>query len=183
MNPWGRELYGDPCRECGFDWDTSTDDGVALLAGVPASYAALLAEASGDERHPALSWSVTAYVCHVADNLSIWAERLIGSSRAGRVAIAGYDEHRLAEARGYESIDLAAAAWSLGRAVEAWQEAVAEHRDRSEGVVLVHPERGPLALDDVVVANAHDALHHRWDIERSVVHVDQVQGRAARSAQ
>jgi len=34
--------------------------------------------------------------------------------------------------------------------------------------VLVHPERGEQTVLDVVGSNAHDAYHHRWDIERSL---------------
>jgi hypothetical protein len=34
-------------------------------------------------------------------------------------------------------------------------------------VVLHHPERGRLTVLDVARSNAHDAYHHRWDIERS----------------
>jgi hypothetical protein len=33
------------------------------------------------------------------------------------------------------------------------------------GGIMVHPERGELQLTDVVVSNAHDGLHHCWDIE------------------
>jgi hypothetical protein len=39
-------------------------------------------------------------------------------------------------------------------------------QSRRQGTVVVHPERGPLTLGDVVGANAHDAFHHGWDIER-----------------
>ena len=34
-------------------------------------------------------------------------------------------------------------------------------------MVLIHPERGEMALLDVVRANTHDAQHHLWDIERA----------------
>jgi hypothetical protein len=166
VNGWGRSAYGDPCRECGFDWSTRADQAVTLVSDAPRSYAARLDAATGDERHPALAWPVTAYVCHVSDNLRIWAERLVGSARGHDQSCGGYDENALAEARGYRSISLPAALWSLGRAVEAWEDAVAETSTR--GAVLVHPDRGGLTRDDVVVANAHDCFHHRWDIERSL---------------
>jgi hypothetical protein len=50
--------------------------------------------------------------------------------------------------------------------VAGWQHAVG--RTVRTGVVLIHPERGPQTLADVVATNAHDAFHHRWDIERSL---------------
>jgi hypothetical protein len=36
------------------------------------------------------------------------------------------------------------------------------------GTVLIHPQRKELDLSAVVLANTHDALHHRWDIERTL---------------
>ena len=47
-----------------------------------------------------------------------------------------------------------------------WQYAVGQ--TRRTGIILIHPERGGQSLSDVVLANAHDAFHHRWDIERSL---------------
>jgi hypothetical protein len=82
--------------------------------------------------------------------------------------VGGYDEMALAQARNYPSIPLSAALWSLGRSVDDWLDAV--DRSGTTGVVLVHPERGGQTLAEVMGANAHDAEHHRWDIERSLVH-------------
>lgn len=166
MSPWGASVYGDPCRGCGFAWVTGTTDAVALVANLPDTYAALLEEASGYERHPDLAWSVGEYVCHVGDNLRIWAERLAGTAAGAPPEVGGYDEAAMAEARGYRFIPLPTSLWSLARAVVDWRSAVS--RSASSGVVLVHPERGGQTLADVVRSNAHDAFHHRWDIERSL---------------
>jgi hypothetical protein len=141
-------------------------DARATVAGVPAVYLRLLAGATGRERHHDLAWSVGEYVCHVADNLRIWAERLVGVAGGGPSRIGAYDENQLASARNYPSISLPAALWSLERSVEDWQGAV--DRSDASGIVLVHPERGGQTLTDVAVSNAHDAEHHRWDIERSL---------------
>jgi hypothetical protein len=102
----------------------------------------------------------------VADNLAIWAERLAGIAAGGPLLVGGYDEMALAMARNYPSIPLPAALWSLGRSVEDWLGAVGMSRTR--GIVLVHPERGGQTLAEVMGSNAHDAVHHRWDIERSL---------------
>lgn len=166
MNDWGRSAYGDPCRECGFDWGISLDDAVAVVSEVAGDCATVLAGANGDEQHPGLSWSVSAYVCHVGDNLTIWAERLVGSAHGGRSHVEAYDENELAAARGYGSIALPAALWTLSRSAEGWKEAVDE--GARLGVTIVHPERGRLTVADVAVSNAHDAFHHRWDIKRSL---------------
>jgi len=166
MAAWGPSLYGDPCRQCGFAWSIRFDEGVAMVAGLPDTYDDLVSGASGDERHPDLGWSVAEYVCHVADNLRIWAERLAGTVEGAPPEVGGYDENELAEARHYELIPLRAATWSLSRAAADWGDVV----ERSDRVctVLVHPERGRLQLAEVVRSNAHDAFHHAWDIRRTL---------------
>lgn len=166
MSRWGISVYGDPCRQCGFRWSMGLEGARAHVAGLPAVYGGILAGATGTEQHPDLTWSAGEYVCHVADNLRIWAERLMGAGRGGPTLVVAYDENELARARDYASIALPAAQWSLERAVADWEQAV----DQSDaaGVVLVHPDRGGQTLTDVALSNAHDAEHHRWDIERSL---------------
>jgi len=88
MDRWAGALYGDPCRECGFAFSTGLDESLAYIDGISDRYSALLAGANGTERHSDLSWSVGSYVCHVGDNLRIWAERLAGLAtelRAGQI--------------------------------------------------------------------------------------------------
>lgn len=165
MDSWAGALYGDPCRECSFAFSGTLDDSLAYLDGVPAQYAALLGAAAGTERHPDLTWPVGAYVCHVADNLHIWAERLAGAA-AGVKVVAPYDQDELAAARSYTAVPLAAALWSLGRGLGDWREAVSQVPRR--GVVISHRERGEMHLEDVARAVAHDASHHAWDIGRSL---------------
>jgi hypothetical protein len=165
MSEWSRRLYGEPCRECGFSWSITTADAKGLVAGVPSQLAVMLAEASGNERLPQLTWSVTAYVAHIGDNLRIWAERLAGITRGGSPVVAGYDEHLLAEARAYGSISLPAVQWTLQRSTNDWLEAVT---NAPADLVMAHPERGAIDLDEIVRSNAHDAAHHMWDIERSL---------------
>jgi hypothetical protein len=165
MNEWARQTFGDPCRECGFSWSIDMSDAVLLVAGLPARLDAVLVDATGDERHPSLGWSVSAYVSHVADNLRIWAERLVGITRGGSSTIASYDENALADVRAYGGIPLAAALWSLGLATQAWLDAV---ESSPPELVMHHPEMGALSLADVVRINVHDGAHHVWDIERSL---------------
>lgn len=166
MSDWGRGLYGDPCRECGFGWSISIDDAIAVVVKVPIWYRETLFQAKGTERHPALAWSVTAYVLHVADNLRVWAERLAGVAAGAPPQVAPYSENELAAARRYEQIPLQAALWSLNRAVSDWQVSVEQAVEND--VTLEHPERGEVTVLDVTRSNAHDALHHLWDIERSL---------------
>ena len=166
MHEWGTTTYGEPCRGCGFSWAVEVEEATTVVGDLPGAYGALLDGATGRERHPELTWSVSAYVCHVGDNLRIWAERLAGISTGADPRVGGYDESALALARQYGAIPLPAALWSLGRAVDDWVEAVG--RSPRSGPVLVHPERGEQTLAEVVVSNAHDAFHHGWDIARTL---------------
>ncbi len=159
-------LYGDPCAECGYSFSRSLEDAMLLIGAIPGRYEDLVSGARGDERHPDLSWSVGAYVCHVADNFSIWAERLAGVALGPNPEVAPYDENRLADARVYEGIALAGALFSLERSVADF--ALAMSLARKSGAVMRHPERGTLSLAIVARGVAHDAFHHAWDIERSL---------------
>src|SRR5271155_5849224 len=109
---------------------------------------------------------VVGYVCHISDNLHIWAERLVGRASGDSRRVARYDQDLLARARRYDEIALAGALWSLDRAARDWADAVdGAHR---AGVTLVHPDRGEQSLLDVVRSNAHDARPHCWDVRRSL---------------
>jgi len=164
VSTWGRTTYGDPCRECGHAWPAGVDAGVGLVRAVPGELRALLAGRDGTERAADLTWDARSYVCHVADNLRVWAERLWAAPHLRELVVTPYDADLLAAARPYAAVPLVAALWSLDAAVRDWTVAV----DAARGTTLTlrHPERGPLALADVVATNAHDAVHHVHDVRR-----------------
>ncbi|HZA88194.1 MAG TPA: hypothetical protein VE466_15075 [Acidimicrobiales bacterium] len=164
MNQWGVRTWGEPCRECGFSWALSTDEGLAVMTEVPARFRDAVGLSDGTTVGAGLGWPVTAYVCHVADNLRIFAERLVGVVRGGESRIAAYDQDELARCRGYERVAVEGALWSLERAVDDWLTAI--QLARAADVVFEHPERGPYGWSDVVSSNLHDALHHEFDIRR-----------------
>jgi hypothetical protein len=107
---------------------------------------------------------VGAYVCHVGDNLHIWAQWLAGAALAGEASVPGYEERLLGDARFYSRVPVGGALWQLRQATHPWYEAVTVAR--AHNVVLAHESRGPQSVDDVVRSNAHDAFHHGWDIRR-----------------
>lgn len=143
---------------------------MATVIAAPGEFARILAGADGSERHPDLTWPVVAYVCHVSDNLRIWAERLAGLALGEQRPVAPYDQDRLAQARRYDGVALAGALWSLDRAVSDWQEAVL--LVDQDAITLIHPERHEQTLLDVVRSNAHDAFHHCWDVRRTIDKAD-----------
>ena len=95
-NGWWVTQYGDPCRECGFDWSQSPESAVVAVESLPERLTALLDGRSGDETFPGATWSAKAYVFHVADNLRIFAERLEGVAAGASMSLASYDQDELA---------------------------------------------------------------------------------------
>jgi hypothetical protein len=133
---------------------------------LPSSLGELIRGADVSRRHPALGWTIKEYVCHVADNLRISSERLVGAARGGSTEVGRYDQDLLARARNYAQVPIEGAMWALERAVDDWASALALATDA--GVVLLHPERGPQTVFDVCLNNTHDGMHHRWDIARTL---------------
>lgn len=166
MSEWGRQTYGDPCRECGYQWSLSQEDAMALVRDIPEVFRRLIEGQDVSRRHPLLSWSVKEYICHVVDNLRISAERLAGAAACGDVRVGKYDADLLAQARNYAQVPIEGALWSLERASRDWERAI--ELSSQAGVVVEDPDRGPQTVLDVCRSNAHDAQHHRWDIERSL---------------
>ncbi len=167
VSDWGRGTYGHPCRECGYDWPDDLDVMIEVVRQTPTKMRSALGGSDGTGRDPTLIWDARSYVCHVVDNLRIWAERLVAALDVPAVRVGPYDADLLAASRNYAAVPVAGALWSLTDSVDAWLRAV----DAARGgeIDLDHPERGTLRLIDVASTNAHDAYHHVFDVERSVV--------------
>ena len=164
MEVWGAVLYGDPCRECGFDWSVNPHAAVAQIADLSDQLAAATRTSAGSERRSAGGWSIAEYLCHIGDNLRQWAERVQTARLAAIVEVDGYDPDELAAARRYATIPLATALWSLSLATRDWTEVLelALH----ESIVLEHRTRGRQRAEDIVRNNYHDAYHHQWDVSQ-----------------
>jgi hypothetical protein len=134
------------------------------MRSLPDSIDELVIGATGTERLPDLGWNASGYIAHMTDNTRIWAERLIAVARGADAHVVPYDPDLLAESRHYDHVALLGATWSFRIAVESWLSAINEAVPA--GVVMLHSERGAMELSDVVASNAHDALHHRWDLTR-----------------
>jgi len=134
------------------------------MRNLPDSIDELTIGAAGTERLPELGWNISGYIAHMTDNTRIWAERLIAVARGADPHVVPYDPDLLAESRRYNDVALQGATWSFGIAVRNWLSAVEEAVPA--GIVMLHSERGAMELSDVVASNAHDALHHRWDLTR-----------------
>src|SRR4051794_5175820 len=166
MNEWGRATFGDPCRGCGFDWSIAQADADVLIAQTPARFVAVIGGSEGSERAPDLEWTAGGYVCHVADSLRVWAERLANVALGDPGPVAEYNQDKLAVARSYDKVGVRGALWSLERAVGDWQAAVELAESRS--AVMTHAELGEMTVLDVTRIRAHDVHHHARDIEHSL---------------
>ncbi len=170
-NEWWITEWGNPCRECGFDWSQSPEAVLAAVEELPDRFDALLAGRTGDETagdaHPGpFVWSAKAYVFHVADNLRIFAERLEGVFAGAPTTLAAYDQDELAAARNYEAMSLESALWSVRTATVAWSSATREALTRP--TTYQHAERGELNAAEITRGPGHDALHHFHDVTRAL---------------
>lgn len=164
MTASGPEEFGDPCRECGYHWTASPTEIIRAHAQVHDALATVTADEFNVSMTP-LSWSVGAYVCHIADNERIWAERFAAADDGhGTLRIAPFDQDKLAMARNYHLVGHASAMWSLRRAFEDFTET--SRGALRQAAILQHPERGQLSALDAVRTVVHDCHHHWWDIRR-----------------
>jgi hypothetical protein len=167
---WGERTYGEPCAECGYTWNHSSDEAIDTVLELPVAFRQVVGRREDSPRHPDLTWSAKAYVCHVADNLRIWAERLEAHVNGDTAPVVPYDENLLAAARKYELISWPVTWAALDASVSAWVR-TAQHARRA-AVTLRHPDRGLLTTDDVISTNCHDACHHLWDVRRIIGSTD-----------
>lgn len=164
VSDWGGVTYGEPCRECGFTWELTAEDAVALVSAAPVAYSEVLRHAGGHESTSELAWNVVAYVAHVADNLRVWGERLAAAAGPGEpVPLVAYDSDALAVARRYDLLPLGGVLWSLREAVASWERA---WRDADRSRPFLHPDRGCIVPEDIARTNAHDVVHHLLDVRR-----------------
>ncbi|KWX68156.1 DinB family protein [Mycobacterium sp. NAZ190054] len=160
----GPEEFGDPCRECGYQWPQTPGDIARIHAQVHQSLDAITVAQFGRVTAAPL-WSVGEYLCHIGDNERIWAERFAAlDHRPTAVPIAPFDQDKLAEARNYHLIGYASSMWSLKRAFEDFTET--SQAALRHDATLLHPERGALSALDAVNTVVHDCYHHWWDIRR-----------------
>lgn len=165
MTIWGPKKYGDPCRECGYDWSISQREAVSLIASLPARFRTLLDGRDPGLRHPDLGWSAGAYVAHTGDNLRIFAERFAALDLGAYRDDFPYSPDLLAEARQYEQIPISGALWSLDHAAADLVEAI--EASTGKFVAIEVQEQGPETPLDFVRTITHDAYHHAWDIQRT----------------
>lgn len=150
------------CDECGFAWDLSYDDAVALVEAAPRWFMRIFAEGGLGAPPPGV-WSAGAYLWHVVDVLRSGTERFWLLGRDPERGIAAWDENLLAEARRYEDLSPAVGLRALKVAAADW---VLAAREAPRGVSAAHPELGSMDALAVARRNAHEVVHHLMDVRR-----------------
>ncbi|MCV7191709.1 DinB family protein [Mycolicibacterium brumae] len=163
MTQPGVEEYGEPCRECGYSWSHSFDELIALHKRVHAGFDKTVRAHTYGARIDELAWSVGEYICHVADNESIWVERFTGLPAMAEPRVAPYDQDALAAARHYPEIPFESAMGAMRRARAAF---VSAAYMTPQELTFFHPEPGAITVLDALRLAIHDSHHHLWDVRR-----------------
>lgn len=134
----------------------STDDLIAMLASAPDRLDAALA-ARGASAH---DWTTSEIVGHLSDSARYWGARMLLAVHEDRPELPVFDQDALVKlaAYRYASVETLARIFRLtseanvallrGLTAEQWQR------------VGVHPERGPLTLQQIVEIEAKHELEH-----------------------
>ena len=156
------------CPECGTALEPSATDAAELITEGPATYKALFA------RTPAASWTIAssgstwapnAYLWHVVDVLRFGAERLWMLTLDPTAAVIAWDADEIAKARGYAGLSVAVGLHALDHATAMWLDAFDA---TPSDAVARHPEIGAMTALVMAQRNAHEVVHHTYDITRGL---------------
>jgi hypothetical protein len=160
------------CDECGFDWDTPSEELVAELASFGQAYEACLTLLPGEDvsvlrEQPAPTvWSALEYTAHLRDVVDFYGERIHRVVDEERPQLTARDFAALAEERSYNREDPAAVLNQLAQACSATATSlcrVTAGEWQRAGVGSEGDERTVLVLARRLV---HDGHHHLLDVRR-----------------
>jgi hypothetical protein len=154
------------CEECLFDWEELDFEdlvgqcvrGVAVFGGVLSQVDPAAAVEPG-------LWSASRYVWHTVDVLRFGTERLWTLSADPSFGVPSWDENVVAETRCYDELSPVVGLIALISAVRTWRTAALE---APHNVSTRHPEAGAICAFDIVQRNAHEVVHHLWDVQRGL---------------
>lgn len=156
------------CPTCGWDWSTSPEDALEVIAAAPDRYAALLAGRDGMARAADGGWNATAYVWHLTDLARGWAERWVQVRAVAGSLLAGWDPDVLAEARNYRELPTAAAEWALGEAVSSF---IVQCDLVGFDATFLHGDWGNGSVADAIRWLGHEFFHHQLDVDERAARV------------
>jgi hypothetical protein len=145
------------CEQCGFDPSTVTFEGaLAIVEDAPDRWATAMPTARSVEL-----WSPVGYLWHVVDVLRIGAERFWSLTLDPTAPLPPWDADELARARSYEEQSVAVGLQCLRAAAPLWAGAALSC---PPDVRAPHAELGTVGRDDFLFRNAHEVVHHLYDV-------------------
>lgn len=150
------------CPRCGYDWSTPPGAALALVAGSPPRYEALLDGRDGMAAAADGGWNATSYVWHLADLARGWAERWVVLGAQPGALLAGWDPDELAAARNYANMPTVSALWALRASVEALVERTGL---LDEHTPFLHGDWGDGTVGEALVWLGHEFHHHVVDVD------------------
>ncbi len=147
MELWGAQLFGDPCRDCGFDWSITAPLALAFIEQMPLRDRPSPCNAPATSGLPPPPGVFQGTCATLPTTLEFWPSGLQGTFRSNDREISGHDPDDLATARRYESIPLSSALWSLEISCNAWVETLKSALNQQ--VELRHSFRGLQRAEDI----------------------------------
>ena len=153
------------CAECGFAWDVTFDEAVAMVRASPRWFAKAFDGARFADP-PEAVWSAKGYVWHVVDMLRIGTERLWMLRLEAGTAITPWDPDEMADHRSYEKLSAPVGLLALEVAARDW---VTAAQEAPSGVSAAHPLFGTMDAPLIATFAAHEVVHHVLDVRRQLV--------------
>jgi hypothetical protein len=161
------------CDECGFDWESPSQELVAELASFGSAYETCLTRLLPDEDVSVLRekssptvWSALEYTAHMRDVVEFYAERISRVLNEEMAQLTPRDFAALAEERSYNLEDPEVVLSQLAEActsTSALLSRLTAYQWERAGVGSEGGERTVLLLARRLV---HDGHHHLLDVER-----------------
>jgi hypothetical protein len=122
--PYGAVMRWQPsepvCAECGFDWGSSRQMAIDLVAAGPDAAARALAGVADPMRQAGGRWSASMYVWNLVDVLRIGTERLLTLTYDPASGIWYWDENALARDRYYHRLSPVVGLIAFRTAARGW---------------------------------------------------------------
>ncbi|MCU1449964.1 MAG: DinB family protein [Acidimicrobiales bacterium] len=159
----------EPCRECGFDWESTSGALIGVLRSARPAFAEAVAGRATEtaRRRPAPgTWSVIEYVGHTADGVGWYDERITTVLEHDRPRLTPFDWDAFTEERRYDLRPMRELLDDVDercRSLATRLQALDDDQWRRTGIGSDGGDRTVLALARRAV---HEVHHHLYDVRR-----------------
>lgn len=152
------------CPECNFDWIISKSNAIAIVESCPERYRAAIGELGSELAGDDVKWGAAQYLWHMVDVIRYGTERLLALKLDASKGAMTWDADEAMHLRRHSPMSVAVGLASLELAVEHWRQVALSVPD---DLRIAHPEFGVMDVAAMCKRNAHEVVHHEWDILRS----------------